>query len=428
MIPIERLPTLLAAIGVLLLAGALLWVRPTGRLHRALALFLFLRAVLQGLLTWSIGPGDLPGRLVAYVTLALPFAALNVGYVFLVEHGWGNRLAQHPRAVRSGLLGLAILLELLYLWDHSLYTDGFDPGPLQLSLELTFTSIAAIALVVALAYRRATARTDRRALYVLLLGFALEPAFQASFLLFFIGGPWTPFLVAEAAGAVLTLALIVALVQVVASRGSRFDTGWLMGLVAAAIVTAGLARLAFDRGSSLAGTAEFLDLETTQLQLLHFYTWDAIWTLALVGLAAYGAVRYELFGIELKAKTGIQQSAVLATVTVLFVVTSETIEAVLGVEGFLSGIAAAGVIVLALYPLERLARRAVDRLLPKVQDTPAYWKQRRAELYTATLETIYRDGEMSEREAAMLARLEERLGMDPKEAASIRASFTIPTG
>jgi hypothetical protein len=102
-----------------------------------------------------------------------------------------------------------------------------------------------------------------------------------------------------------------------------------------------------------------------------------------------------------------------------FLVASELVERLLGVQGELFGIAAAVAVGLVFRRVEGLAGRVADRLMPGVEDTDAYRRVRRHDVYRATVESALQDGEITERERAVLATLAEQMALSTREAQRI---------
>jgi hypothetical protein len=137
--------------------------------------------------------------------------------------------------------------------------------------------------------------------------------------------------------------------------------------------------------------------------------------LIFVVFLAYGVLRTQLFSIDLKLKFALQQGTVGAVVGGVFFVGSEALENVFKADNKLYAILNAAIIVLLLRPVERLAERLVNRLMPGVQNTPAYVGTRKADVYRAALEGAAEDGVITDRERAILAHLAEQLELTGEE-------------
>src|SRR5688500_14812929 len=120
---------LVASVATLAVSAFVLFLDFSQRVHRAFALFLLLRAMLDGLLFFNTETTDLAGRLRIYWYLAVPFAALHFAFAYRRRHG------RHPRSnpgwlLPLGILGVALALEAAYFFDHELAGTEEGPGPL----------------------------------------------------------------------------------------------------------------------------------------------------------------------------------------------------------------------------------------------------------------------------------------------------------
>lgn len=151
--------------------------------------------------------------------------------------------------------------------------------------------------------------------------------------------------------------------------------------------------------SGLLRIGEFLNLEQT-ISLIVF---------AL--LLAYGMLTTQLFDLQIKLKKGAGRTAVFALIAVAFFVVSNTAEALLPVDGFLPGLVGAGLLALAFVPMRRGAIKILDRMFPKIQDSPAYLQKRKEAVYAAAFEELARDGRITTRDREQLEKLRARLGL-----------------
>ncbi|MEJ2502670.1 MAG: hypothetical protein P8177_05035 [Gemmatimonadota bacterium] len=138
--------------------------------------------------------------------------------------------------------------------------------------------------------------------------------------------------------------------------------------------------------------------------------------LLYVSLLTYGILRSQILDIELKVKFALTQSVAGALLAVAFFVLSESIEALLPVQGLIPGLLAAGLVVLVLRPIYRVVRGMMERLMPGVERSSAYITTRRAEIYRAALEGAAEDGRITSAEQAILERLREQLGLEDHDA------------
>jgi hypothetical protein len=137
--------------------------------------------------------------------------------------------------------------------------------------------------------------------------------------------------------------------------------------------------------------------------------------LIFVVFLAYGVLRTQLFSIDLKLKFALRQGTIGALVAGLFFVGSEVLESFVPADNRWYALFTAAIIVLLLRPVEALAERLMNRIMPGVQDTPDYVGTRKNDVYRAALEGAAEDGIITERERAILDRLAEQLQLSAQE-------------
>lgn len=171
-----------------------------------------------------------------------------------------------------------------------------------------------------------------------------------------------------------------------------------------------------DAGSIfLSASTSFVVLSGFAQQFLYELT-----VFAYYMVLAYAILRHQLFGIELRIKWTIRRGTVAAAFVAVFFVASEAAQRVFeGVAGPVAGLAAAGLLVFALAPLQRLADRLANGAMPRVHDSEEYRTVRKRELYRAAVESALQDGIVTERERDVLATMAEGLGLGPVEARAI---------
>lgn len=144
-----------------------------------------------------------------------------------------------------------------------------------------------------------------------------------------------------------------------------------------------------------------------------------------VGLMARALLKFQLFDFDLRVKWTLSKGTVAAVFIAVFFVVSEGAQAVFAARwGPLLGLAAAGLLVFALAPLQRLADRVADRALPRVEPTPAYVQFKKMEVYHAAVESAIEEGGITERERRTLDRLRAKLGIAPEDAAHVERDAT----
>jgi hypothetical protein len=148
----------------------------------------------------------------------------------------------------------------------------------------------------------------------------------------------------------------------------------------------------------------------------------ALGTLIAVPLIAYGILRTHLFDIDLKVRWTIKQSSFAAMVVLITFAVSEGVEMVVAAElGDKWGLVAAGVAVVFLKPLQSAAERVVSLIMPNTQNTPAYKQTRKTEVYEAAYAEAAEEGDISDKERALLDRLRDTLELSPDQASAIEA-------
>ncbi|HVM44477.1 MAG TPA: hypothetical protein VM582_00975 [Candidatus Thermoplasmatota archaeon] len=137
----------------------------------------------------------------------------------------------------------------------------------------------------------------------------------------------------------------------------------------------------------------------------------------LAVLLAYGILSTQLFGIDLHLKWTLRRGTVAATFVGVFFVASEGAEQIFSARlGPAVGLFAAGALVFALAPLQRMADRVADAAMPGVKDTPEYRHSRRRDIYRNAVLSALADGVVTEGERTVLASLASDLGLTPRDA------------
>lgn len=145
-----------------------------------------------------------------------------------------------------------------------------------------------------------------------------------------------------------------------------------------------------------------------------------VFLILVLALLARALLRHQLFDFDLKVKRGIATGTVAAAFVAVFFVVSEGAQALLSERfGPVVGLVAAGLLVFLLTPLQRVGERVADAAMPRVAPTPEYLAYRKLQVYRATLEGAYADGEVTARERVMLERLRTELRIAEEDAAAI---------
>ena len=411
-----------AAAATLALAAWFLALDFENRLHRAFALFL----VLRGLATLGTGLLTVPewnplwAALTAYFGIALPFAALYFAYVYRLQ----RTRAPRRRFVLPVLLVAAILLEALYFRDHALFSSHGASGevvfgPLFLLVGLVYIVYALIANVMILDYARSTTHTP--SLLVAGLGFGLICVHAGISILLISpvdlpgereptatgGGP--P-LAAIGAGLLLLVAALAMIPAVLRLRrlarrdaAAREPATTAIRILALPVATAVLAVLGL--------------LVSSHFALGLVQAFEALWTLAFVLLVAYALLRHRLFDIDVRARITIRRTTLAAFFVAAFFIGTELTKNYFETRfDSVVGILAAGLLLLALHPLQRLADRLARVAVPHATPVGALSHPEHLALYKEQVQIAWADGTLSAKERRMLDRTRDRLHISLEES------------
>lgn len=156
----------------------------------------------------------------------------------------------------------------------------------------------------------------------------------------------------------------------------------------------------------------------------YFYVIYAFGTFIAVPLIAYGILRTQLFDIDLRIRWTIKQSTVAAVFVAIFYLVSEGADRLLSSElGNIVGLIASAMVVFFLVPLQRFAERVASVAMPNTENTPEYTMFRKLQVYEAALTEALPDGDISERERALLDRLCDSLGISSADANAIEGEL-----
>lgn len=308
------------------------------------------------------------------------------------------------------LLGLAIFAPSLFVQRANPAGAGFVPvyGPLANAVTVVALQLALVTITFA-ALRKLSSTADpvhRGQLALLIAGLLFYASYRAGNI-----------------GA--TLSLLPGLV----SLGSLADVGLLVACaLAGALVALLAASMAWrDRQLPWRGVVImaallplFVGVAETWLRIRGLAGYDTVglWRLATVAVFAYAIARHRLFDLDLRVKKGLRAGTIGAAFVSVFFVVSETAANVFQARtgSPMIGIAAAGLLVFFLAPLQRMGDRLANAAMPGVHEAPDYLRYRKFEVYKAALESALRDGQVDASERAILADLRESLGIGAADA------------
>jgi hypothetical protein len=137
-------------------------------------------------------------------------------------------------------------------------------------------------------------------------------------------------------------------------------------------------------------------------------------------ILSYAIVRHQMFGLEHKVRFTIKSTTLGTIFIVCFFVASEATQQFFGerANSAYVGIAAAGALVFALSPLQRLAERVAKAAVPETVAGSA--PGARDDVYRETARRLMADGSLSSRDERILARLAQELGIGAADALEMR--------
>lgn len=136
---------------------------------------------------------------------------------------------------------------------------------------------------------------------------------------------------------------------------------------------------------------------------------------------AYAILRFQLLGLDLRLKWTIKRGAVAAIVLGAFFIVAQIGEAFLSQRGGLVfGGVAAGLLLFAISPLQRMAERLANAALPNVEDTPQWRSARGEESFRMAIRMALQDGIVTREEERTLAMLATDLGIPAARAFELR--------
>lgn len=161
---------------------------------------------------------------------------------------------------------------------------------------------------------------------------------------------------------------------------------------------------------------------------------DVLWYIPPVAellcfaLLGYGILKTQLFDIDLKVKWTFSRGTVATAFLLVFFVVSQLIERLASERlGYISGAVAAGVMLLAINPLQKTADKLADKAMPKVNDTEAYATFRKLEVYKAAVEELAVGG-VSAKERRALDALRGKLGIAASDAKAMERDIVGARG
>lgn len=413
-----RIATLIAALAMI---GAAVWVfmlGPGRRMHRAVSLFLMIRGAFYLGLALAFLVDFRFFAATRYFSIAVPFAAINMGLVYLeqVRGGAEEGVIARDRTVRLVLLALLLVAELAVFMRPELYDDPLV-GWIGLAIPLSYLSYVAVAWILFMVASRSIDPRFREGIAVLVVALLIEPAF---FPVYAAGGSIfvSPFeYTTQRAGAGIHAVTLVLLALLVGRmlRDGRTDALWRkagrasaactsIGVIAGTIMVIWISRL------------DFLVSEAVQTFNLWLFSIDALLHLALVAGVVYATLNLRIYSFQVGAKRAVDYGAFTIIVAGAFVVGAAAIGPLIGAPGLWTGVVAAVVVLAAWRPLRAMTQHLAESVFPGVGETDEYERRRAAQIYLAALAQARWDNRIDGSDARRLAALSQELGLDPAKA------------
>lgn len=360
---------------------------------------------------WS---GELGLRLhQVHVVFAFVTEFAIVGFVLALLR---SHLPGSPRVYAYGLVALALLVEGLYLYDPLLYADFYttadgvarvSAGPL--APITAFPTFLGAAIVLFFFWMREPEEASRRSLFLVALGllvYRLQPTtYNVTWLLGFDAlASDPPENMVRATLDVGLLALVLAL-SVFAIRRPQPDVRR-DGRIALAVVL----------GFIVVASA----FRWTQTRLDNTVFFSAMY-IAFPAIVLYGILRGRFFGLDAKARVSVRASTIAAVFLAIFLVVAEIAGSFFqNAYGWAFGGLAAGVAIVAIHPIQRVAQRVANAAVPLERAAAAPMAhEERLRMYREQARVAWADGALSADERRMLDAAREHLGLTHEEAASL---------
>lgn len=423
-----------AAGAMLLLAGWLLWLNFRSPVNRSFALFLFFRAmVIVANRMRAIARADGNAELAVFWESIREYYLLalvpTLVYFWLTYSG-----RRKPWLGGMVLLG-GIALELLYLQDHCLdycaRGAGGHVGPIAWLAPSGYVlagGLVGLAILVD-ALRGGDTPRSLAAFPVavgLLLNSLLEASLAAGFFVkvgpavvfeFYDSFLWPRVLYATFfLGGIVLPAIGLILVGHAAMNDARL---WAKVRFYATLAV-------------LIGTSGFyvgFGVVTLGEEWLPGIFLQGLWRILLPTLVAYALVRHRLFGVEVRLKWTLVRATMAFTFLAVFFVGAQLAQNYLSTAyGWGLGGVAAGLLLFAISPIQRMAEHFTQTVMPHSKPVTAMTSPERLDLFRHQAVLVWADGSLGRKERALLDSLRNRLGIPLEDAVRIEAeAATLPT-
>lgn len=347
-------------------------------------------------------------RFYLYATLLFLPSLLHFAFVF--PHG--GRLGAH-RLLVAALYGTGVGALIAARFRESFFIEPpveiarlgvWTPSPRPVLLFLISFSFTIAVITLLMRYIFTELETTQKRLFFVTFALASFALYNDAgdvwlntqeFLSTFHGYDdrfWRLTLASDAFLFLMFFALLV-LLGIRARRSERrTEAVWLYGLGLLAVATGFLDTLLVDH-------------------IPHYPTTLFLWRIFAAALMFYAILRYQLFDLHVRIRSGVRYGTMTASFAAVFFVVTELVKDFGGRSlGYFAGLAAAAGLILLFSPLQSLMDRFSRRVVPG-QPTESYERFRTMEIYKAALEGALIDRVVSPAESESLRRLRQELGI-----------------
>lgn len=412
-----------AAAGMLGLAGWLLWLNPRSTVNRSFAFFLVVRSAviianrMRGLAEQAgdAQKAEFWQAIREYYHLALIPALL---YFFVAYMGF-----RHRKRLRIVVVVAALLVQGTYVADHCLdqcttSTGEFELGPLALVGYLGFGLVmGVVGLAILFRAGQVPGHPRHRAAKAVAIGLLLTPLLEVSL--------------------VAGIALQFGVSQITASYAPSFfvTAGHVLLVLGAVPAFIGIGWLAWTSHSNQTVRQTMAILLVALLMTASgFYVgWKAsvpnwlpgiflmgLWRILLPAVVVYALVRHRLFDADVRLRWTVMRGTMALIFLGVFFVGAQLAQNYLSTAyGWSLGGLAAGLLLFAISPIQRLAERFAQNVVPQGRSPQGMSETERLELYRQQATLVWSDGFMGRKERALLDHLRDRLQLDATACAAI---------
>jgi uncharacterized tellurite resistance protein B-like protein len=341
---------------------------------------------------------------------------------FLLEYPRGRFGPRGTKIARFALLGATIVALAIWASNTDLIVGyAIRDGKLISTLgpwpRFTFAVVGSLWPVVALVLVRDLSRSEpgpaHRSLTLVTLGFVLLAAhdgIRVPFGTLLAGlGMSSTFAAVEVRDWITMGVDLAALIGVLWYARRTSEARLLAGGAALTATSSCIAVLVM----ALGGGTTFLQIENGFVRL------------ALPLLVGYALARYQIFDIDLKVRWTIKNSTIAAVFIGVFVVVEQLAQNFVSQTfGVAAGALAAGLLLVAIHPIQHAAERVSVAAVPNARVSSQLTGDERLAIYLAQAKAAWADGVMEKSERVMLDRLRDTLGLTHEEAARLESEVT----